>query len=168
MAMFSLPQIIFIFCSAVIIGALIRVVTCHQIFHASMWLIIAFFGISVIYVLLDSPFLAGIQLFIYIGGVAVLTVIAIMVTKGIMRQTRKTQRDPWISFITASTVFFTMVWGILQIPWPDEPLYPVTEGQLALLGKALVDPGGYLLPFEVVSIVMCIVLISSLYLGREV
>ena len=166
--MFSPQQIVFIAFSVIIIGALIRVVTCHQIFHASMWLIIAFLGIAAIYMLLDSPFLAGIQLFIYIGGVAVLTVIAIMVTKSIMRQSGKTQRDSWTSLITALAVFFTMVWGIVQIPWPEEPLYPVTEGQLAQLGSALVDPAGYLLPFEVVSVVMLVVLISSLYLGREV
>lgn len=166
--MFSLQQIVFIIVSAVIIAASIRVVTCHRIFHASMWLIVAFFGIAVIYMFLDSPFLAGIQLFIYIGGVAVLTVIAIMVTKGIMRQSTKTSRDPWTALIMAFAVFFTMVWGIVQIPWPEEPLYAITEDQLTLLGKALVDPAGYLLPFEVVSIVLMVVLISSLYLGREI
>ncbi len=166
--MFSLLQILFILISALIIAAAIRVVTCHRIFHASMWLIVAFFGIAIIYMFLDSPFLAGIQLFIYIGGVAVLTVIAIMVTKGIMRQGAKTTRDPWTSLIMAAAIFFTMVWGIVQIPWPVEPMYPVTEGQLALLGRAMVDPDAYLLPFEVVSIVLVVVLISSLYLGREV
>ncbi len=166
--MFSTQQLVFIAFSTIILGALIRVVTCRKIFHASMWLIIAFFGIAAVYMLLDSPFLAGIQLFIYIGGVAVLTVIAIMVTKGIMRESGKSKRDPLVSFITALALFFTMVWGIIQIPWPEEPLYPVTEGQLALLGKALVDPAGYLLPFEVVSVVLLVVLISSLYLGREV
>ena len=76
--MFSAQQIIFILFSIIILGAAIRVVTCHRIFHASMWLIVAFLGVASVYMLLDSPFLAGIQLFIYIGGVAVLTVIAIM------------------------------------------------------------------------------------------
>ncbi len=166
--MFSLQQSVFIIFSVIILAASIRVVTCHRIFHASMWLIVAFFGIAAVYLFLDSPFLAGIQLFIYIGGVAVLTVIAIMVTKGIMRRSKKTTHDPWTSLIMALAIFFAMVWGIVQIPWPEEPLYAVTEGQLALLGAALVDPAGYLLPFEVVSVVLIVVLISSLYLGREV
>ena len=166
--MFSAQQIIFILFSIIILGAAIRVVTCHRIFHASMWLIVAFLGVASVYMLLDSPFLAGIQLFIYIGGVAVLTVIAIMVTKGMMRQSRKTMHDPWASLVMAAAIFFTMVWSIVQIPWPEEPLYDVTENQLALLGKALVDPAGYLVPFEVVSIILVVVLISSLYLGREI
>jgi NADH-quinone oxidoreductase subunit J len=166
--MFSSQQIIFIVFSFMILVALIRVVTCHRIFHASMWLIVGFFGIAAIYLLLESPFLAGIQVFLYIGGVAVLTVIAIMVTKGIMRQSTKTTHDPWTSLIMAVAIFFAMAWGIVQIPWPEVPLYPVTEEQLALLGNALVDPAGYLLPFEVVSIVLVVVLISSLYLGREI
>jgi NADH:ubiquinone oxidoreductase subunit 6 (subunit J) len=41
------------------------------------------------------------------------------------------------------------------------------EGGLELLGAALVDPSGYLLPFEVVSVMMLVVLIGSLYLGKE-
>ncbi|MDF1513539.1 MAG: NADH-quinone oxidoreductase subunit J [Anaerolineae bacterium] len=165
--MFSSQQITFILFSALILGAAIRVVTCRRIFHASMWLIVAFFGIAAVYLLLDSPFLAGIQLFLYIGGVAVLTVIAIMVTKGIMLQTAHTTHDPWAAAIMALAVFITMTWSIVQIPWPDEPLYAVAPGQLALLGGNLVDPQGFLLPFEVVSLVMVVVLISSLYLGKE-
>lgn len=165
--MFSSQHIIFIIFSILILGALTRVVTCHRIFHASMWLILAFFGTAAVYLMLESPFLAGIQLFIYIGGVAVLTVIAIMVTKGMMRQSTKTTRDPLSALVMAVALFFTMAWTIVQLPLPEEPLFPVTEGQLVELGSALVDPGQYLLPFEVVSVVLVVVLISSLYLGRE-
>jgi len=95
----SVGQIVFVLCAAFAIGAAALVVTSHRIFHAALWLIGSFFGVAALYMLLESPFMAGIQLFLYIGGVAVLTVIAIMVTKGGMRQDRRTTIDPWSSAI---------------------------------------------------------------------
>ncbi|MGC9346665.1 MAG: NADH-quinone oxidoreductase subunit J family protein [Anaerolineae bacterium] len=165
--MISLSQIVFLLFSAVALGAAARVVTSHRVFHAAMWLVGSFFGIAAIYMLLESPFMAGIQLFIYIGGVAVLTVIAIMVTKGIMDEDRRTVNDPWSALIVALSVFGVMVWMIVQVPLPVEPLFPVPEGGIALLGAALVDPAGFLLPFQVVSIMLLVVLLASLFLGRE-
>jgi NADH-quinone oxidoreductase subunit J len=132
-----------------------------------MWLVGSFFGVAAIYMLLESPFMAGIQLFIYIGGVAVLTVIAIMVTKGMMRQDRRTVNDPWSSLVVAVSLFGVMVWMIVQVPLPTEPIFPVSEGGISLLGAALVDPEGFMLPFQVVSIMLLVVLLAALFLGRE-
>jgi len=163
----SAQRLLFLIFGSLALSAAIRVVTSHRIFHAAMWLIISFFGIAAIYLLLESPFMAGIQLFIYIGGVAVLTVIAIMVTKGIMRVDRRMTNEPWVSAMIAASLFAVMVWMIRQIVWPAVPLYSVSDGDLALLGVSLVDPAGYLLPFEVVSLMLLVVLIGALYLGKE-
>lgn len=165
--MITLGQIIFLFFSAIAIGAAVRVVTSHRIFHAAMWLVGAFFGIAAIYMLLESPFMAGLQLFLYIGGVAVLTVVAIMVTKGIMRQDQRSFNYTWSALAVALALFGVMVWMIVQTPLPTEPLFPLPEGSIALLGAALVDPEGFMLPFEVISLMMLAVLLGSLYLGRE-
>ena len=163
----SVQRVLFVIFGALAFGAAVRVVTSHRIFHAAMWLITSFFGIAAIYLLLESPFMAGTQLFIYIGGVAVLTVIAIMVTKGIMRSDRRTTNEPWVSAMIAVSLFAVIVWMIQQIAWPAVPLFSVAAEDLALLGMSLVDPGGYLLPFEVVSLMLLVVLIGALYLGKE-
>jgi NADH-quinone oxidoreductase subunit J len=163
----SFIQLLFIFFSVVAIGAAVRVVTCVRIFHAAMWLIASFFGVAAIYMMLESPFMAGIQLFIYIGGVAVLTVISIMVTKGVMRQDKHTLNDPLSAAAVSLALFGVMVWMILQIPLPLQPAFPVVEDDLTLLGLAMVDADRFLLPFEITSIMLLTVLIGSLYLGRE-
>ncbi len=160
-------QVVFLAVGALALGAAVRVVMSHRVFHAALWLIGSFFGVAALYMLLESPFMAGIQLFLYIGGVAVLTVIAIMVTKGGMRPDRRSTNDPWSSAVVAVALFAVMVWMIIQLPLPAEPASQVHGESLHLLGAALVDPEGYLLPFEVVSVMLLIVLIGSLYLGRE-
>lgn len=163
----SVQRVLFIVFGSLALVAAIRVVTSHRVFHAAMWLIISFFGIAAIYLLLDSPFMAGIQLFIYIGGVAVLTVIAIMVTKGVMRSDRRVTHDPWVAAMIALSLFAVMVWMTRQIVWPAVPLFSVSVEDLALLGVSLVDPSRYLIPFEVVSLMLLVVLIGALYLGKE-
>jgi NADH-quinone oxidoreductase subunit J len=162
-----LDHIVFLVFSVFALIAAIRVVTAHRIFHAGLWLIVCFFGIAVLYMLLESPFMAGVQLMIYIGGVAVLTVIAIMVTKGAMREGQRTVSHSWSAAMIAVSLFLVLAWMTVQLPLPEAPLFPVPEGSLALLGAALVDPGGYLLPFQVVSLMLMIVLIGALYLGKE-
>lgn len=160
-------RILFVLFSIVAIGAAVRVVTCRRIFHAALWLIVSFFSIAAIYMLLESPFMAGVQFFLYIGGVAVLTVIAIMVTKGSMGRNLPVVSDTFASLGIAGMLFAVMVYTILNIPFPEYPLTQVPENSLELLGMALVDPEGFLLPFEVVSIMLLVVLISALYLARE-
>ncbi len=71
-----LGQLIFLIVGCVMVAAAIRVVTSHRIFHAALWLIASFFCVAIVYMLLESPFMASIQLFIYIGGIAVLTVVS--------------------------------------------------------------------------------------------
>ena len=163
----SAQRILFILFGSLALAAAVRVVTSYRIFHAAMWLIISFFGIAAVYLLLESPFMAGVQLFIYIGGVAVLTVIAIMVTKGIMRADRKMTHDPWASAMIALSLFAVIVWMINQVAWPEIPPFSIDEEDLTLLGMTLVDPGGYLLPFELLSLMLLVVLIGALYLGKE-
>jgi len=163
----SLSVVVFLVFAVLAVGAAVRVVLCHRIFHGAMWLIVSFFGVAAIYLLLESPFMAGIQLFIYIGGVAVLTVIAIMVTKGVMAQHQRTLNDPWSAAVVSLALFGVMAWMIVQLPLPEVPMGPLIGDGIQLLGAALVDPEGFLLPFEVVSVMMLVVLVASLYLGRE-
>jgi len=163
-------QIAFLGFAFVSVVAALRVVTSRRVFHAALWLIATFFGVAAVYMLLESPFMAAIQIFLYIGGVAVLTVIAIMVTKGVMREDRRILNRPvaaGVVSLASLALFVTMVWMIIQLPLPEEPVFPVTPGSLSLLGAALVDPEGYLLPFEVVSVMLLAVLVVSLYLGKE-
>ncbi len=160
-------QLVFLIVGCAVVAAAIRVVTSPRIFHAALWLVGSFFGVAIVYMLLESPFMAGIQLFIYIGGIAVLTVVAIMVTKNAMGTNTRTLSNGWAAAIVSVSLFGVMAWTIVQLDLPTEPGMPISGESLALLGAALVDPGGYLLPFEVVSVLLAVVLIGALFLGRE-
>jgi len=59
----------------------LRVVTSRDLVHAVLWLAVALLGTAVLYALLHAPFLAGIQVLTYVGGVVTLMVFGVMVTR---------------------------------------------------------------------------------------
>jgi NADH-quinone oxidoreductase subunit J len=163
----SVSQGLFIATSVVTLGAALMMVAARRVFHSILWMILAFFGVAGFYVLLGASFMAGLQLFIYIGGISVITIIAIMVTRGMMRHHRHTFNDPLTAAPVALLSFAGLTYVILQVPWPTRPLAVVPADDLAFLGEALVDPQGYLLLFEVTSLLLLAVLVGALYIVKE-
>lgn len=70
--------------TVLIIGGGIGTVTSSNLFHAALWLIISLFGVAGFFVLLAAPFLAAIQVLVYIGAIVVLIIFAIMLTRRLM------------------------------------------------------------------------------------
>ena len=165
--MITVQKALFLFFAAMSVGAAFKVVSAREVFHAALWLILMFFGVGALYLLLDAPFMTGLQLFIYIGGVAVLNIMAIMVTRQMMHPTEPIANDPFTAALMALATFGAIVWMILQIPFAVSDLITEPPGRLAMIGEALVDLNGYVLPFEVASLLLLVVLISVMYLARE-
>lgn len=75
------PMIIFGLSSLVTLGAALAVVTHKNILHSAFYLVLSFVGVASIYVLLEAPFIAVVQVLVYIGAIAILIVFAIMLTR---------------------------------------------------------------------------------------
>jgi NADH:ubiquinone oxidoreductase subunit 6 (subunit J) len=165
----SLNQGAFLLVAILALGVAVRIVVARQAFCGALWLTVAFFGVAAIYLFLASPFIAGFQLFVYIGGVAVLDIIAIMVAKGkdMTRERGAALNDPWLAGGVAVSLFGVMAWMIVQLPLPATPVCCIEADELQLLGAAWLDPQRYLLVFEVISVMLLVTLVGSLYLGRE-
>lgn len=172
----TLEKVLFIIFAVITLGAGLRVVTARQLFHAALWMVLSFFGVAALYMLLQFPFMAGLQMFIYIGGIAVLIVVAVMITRQMMEPRETVFNDPLVAASLAFLMFAGLAWLILQpgtpaasqLPWPTEaPVALAADGGLVKLGTLLVSPGAYLIPFEVASVMLVVVLIGALYLGRE-
>ncbi len=74
-------QIIFLLTAAVILGSALMVVTTRNLLHAALWLVVALFGVAVLYAILQANFLAVIQVVVYIGAIAILFIFAVMLTR---------------------------------------------------------------------------------------
>lgn len=164
----TLSHVLFVLFGLMVLGGAIAVVTVRNLFHAALWLMLAFFGMAGLYVLLEAPFFAAAQLFIYMGAIGILIIFAIMLTRAFMRQPMPHANEQWwLAALLAAVLLGVMVFLILQNIRPNIMAEAVPESTIHILGVTLVDPTGYALPFEVASVLLVMALIGAVTIVRE-
>jgi NADH:ubiquinone oxidoreductase subunit 6 (subunit J) len=173
----------------------VAVVVSQNIVRAATWLLFTLCGTAGIYFLLGAAFVGATQLLVYVGGTLVLVVFGVMLTaQGPFIQMRIGVAEWAIATLVGFGLFSVLAISLMTMQAP-RPVHPSTEGgkgaQLigsVALGQALLGvteatpranltglPDGttiprkrvaYLLPFEIVSIHLLVVLIAAAYLAR--
>ncbi|HLX11746.1 MAG TPA: NADH-quinone oxidoreductase subunit J [Bacteroidota bacterium] len=142
------------------------VVFSRNIIYSAFSLLFTFFGVAGIYVLLSADFLAVAQVLIYVGGILVLLLFGVMLTNKVVDVDMKTgtlQTLP-ASIIVAITagslcgVFYVTDWKISH----NTPMYSTTTNAI---GEMFMTT--YILPFEIVSVVLLVALIGAAYIARK-
>jgi NADH:ubiquinone oxidoreductase subunit 6 (subunit J) len=156
---------IFYFLAAFTVWAGAVVVLGRNIVRAAVALIFTFCGMAALYVLLDAEFLAAVQVLIYVGGITILLLFAIMLTSRISSATARVMNDQVVlSAIAAGGLLVGLIYastrGIAALSGP--PRLPETA---PFLGKALLTT--YALPFEVVSILLLAGMVGAIILARK-
>ena len=160
-------QLLFLAVGAVTLVAAILVVTSPRLVHAGLWLILALAGVAVLFVLLENGFLAVVQVAIYIDAIAILIIIVVMLTRAVMRETDPQINRTWVlSGMAALLLFGSLLAIIFQLPAPIRPVLLEPESGLDVLGKALVDVDGFILPFEIASVLLVAALIGAIVVAR--
>ena len=156
---------IFYFLAAFTVWAAAVVVLGKSIVRAAVALIFGFCGMAALYVLLDAEFLAAVQVLIYVGGITILLLFAIMLTSRIGSRTARVVNDQVIlSAITAVGLLVGLIYastsGIAATTGP--PRLPETT---PFLGRALLTT--YALPFEAVSVLLLAAMVGAIILARK-
>lgn len=158
-------QIAFFLVAALTLVAGFMTVTLRNVFHAGLALVGTFFGVAGVYLMLEAEFLAVVQVLIYIGAIAVLILFAVMLTRGLMRNESSNINKQWAwAALAIVTLFLGMFLVILQVPWVQSGTAVYTD-ILPYLGTSLLTT--YLLPFEVVSVLLLATLIGAFIIARE-
>lgn len=164
--------IAFAILSALILGGGLGVVTTRNLVHGALWLILSLLGVAGYFVLLSAPFLAAVQVLVYIGAIAILFVFAVMLTRSMTSLGEVRNRQWWLSAITVVLLFLLLAVGIIFPVWgrgaPGEvTTLSATVGGAAELGAALVAGDGFVLPFEVASILLTAAMIGAIVVARD-
>ncbi len=156
------------------LGGALGVVTMRNLFHAALMLILSLFGVAGLYILLTAPFLAAVQIMLYVAAVAILIIIAIMLTRSLMKAPIAANKQWEVSALIALIVLVSLVAVILQVSggrvrsyWPQEPVGDVPADSITALGASLVDPDRYVLPFEVASVLILAAMIGAIVIVRS-
>jgi len=160
--------IVFWMLSIVILISGMMVVSLKNIFHCALFLVVCLFSVAGIFILLDAEFLAVAQVLIYVGAVAILMIFALMLTSNLAsKKIRQTNENSVVTFFvcliflmaTLTMLYHTDVWNYAK----DQ--IPATESNTMMLGKLLMTK--FMLPFEVVSIVLLAAMIGGIVLARK-
>ena len=160
----------FLFFSFVTLISAVRVVTADNLFHTALWLIATLGGVAALFVLLEAGFLAAVQVLLYIGAIAILIIFAVMLTRGVAT-TGERRLNSWsgLGAVVAVVLMVILAQVINVFPWaaPGGALTAAPADNIETLGKSLVDPAQFVLPFEVASVLLLVALIGSVYVARE-
>jgi len=141
------------------------VVLNNQLVYSAVALLFTLFGVAGLYVFLWADFIAGVQLLVYVGGILVLIIFGIMLTNRIssVRISHKSvQQGVGGAVIIWLFIFLSIV--ILKTPWLNQTAIEPASS-VAQVGKLLLMK--YLLPFEVISVLLLGALIGAATLSRE-
>jgi NADH:ubiquinone oxidoreductase subunit 6 (subunit J) len=151
--------------AALLLASGLGVVLTRNLFHAVLYLAAALVATAGVFLLLGAAFLFGVQLLLYAGGVMTIVVFAIMLTERLVgERVRQTSRNLVNGAIVSAAAFAGVLMFVRQarLPafrrsLPDD----VTPG----LGDVLLTR--YLLPFELLAILLLAALLGALYFARE-
>lgn len=166
----SAMQILFLITAAVTLGGAVMVVTARDLVHMALWLILSLFGVAVMFALLSAPFFSVVQVVIYIGAISILMIFAIMLTRRSMKESGSSVNQGWwLAALLSLILFGGLTW--LLSTWSGFhttlPQLPTGRDMVRELGIALVSPQGYVLPFEVASVLLLAALIGAIVVAWE-
>jgi NADH:ubiquinone oxidoreductase subunit 6 (subunit J) len=151
--------------AGIIICSSIMVVVMKNIFHSALFLVLCFFSVAGIYILLEAEFVAAVQVLIYVGAITVLMIFAIMLTSQIYSPSIKQSNEQVIPalLIVVALLIVTLV-ILAKTTWRINTALP-TEQSTMTIGKSLLTV--YVLPFEVVSVVLLVALVGAIVIAKK-
>lgn len=157
-------DLLFLALSAMLLVSAILVVTLRDIIRCGIALMTSFAALAGIYLMLGNPIVAATQVIVYIGAISVLILFAIMLTQTKNAPTRLVfQTQAWIAAIASVIVGAIIVGAVLTTAWPAETHRLATA--TAEVGRLLFHD--YVLPFEVVSVLLTASVVAAVYMARR-
>ena len=147
-----------------LLASSLAVVLTKNLFHAVLYLAASLVSTGVVFLLLDSPFLFGVQLLLYAGGVVTIVVFAIMLTERLVgERITQTSRHVVNGAVVAAAVFVGVMGFLIQAP-RSAPRPALGADATVAIGRALVGP--FAAPLELLGVLLVIALLGALYFAR--
>jgi NADH-quinone oxidoreductase subunit J len=164
--------IAFYFLAACILGFAVLVISTKETVHSVLFLVLDFLAVAALYVLLNAPFLAAIQILVYAGGIVVLYLFVVMLVN--LRRPAEAHADPRrygklgfllagavLAELAAIAVFSSSMPATLPVPGATMPVVGNTEQVGWLLYTS------YLIPFEIASMLLLVAMIGAIVLAKR-
>jgi NADH-quinone oxidoreductase subunit J len=157
-------DVLFVILAAILLGSALLVVTLRDIIRCGLALTVSFASLAGIYALLGDPLVAATEVLVYIGAISILILFAIMMTQTKNAPTRLVfQTQAWIAAVAAVVIAVVIAATVLTTTWPSGGQRLATS--TADVARMLFSE--YVLPFEVVSVLLTAAVVGAVYLARR-
>jgi NADH-quinone oxidoreductase subunit J len=153
---------------AVLTGASgLLAVTSPRIFHCALWLAVCLGSLAGVYLVLGAEIVALVQLLVYVGAVVVLVIFALTVTEDPARPSRRLDAplSQRVAAAVSGIALAAVLAGTLVYAFGDDTVQvQANQGSARAIGAAVF--GGWILPFELLSVLLLAALIAALAISR--
>ncbi len=154
--------------------AALRVVTTKNVIHAALYLVVVLASIGALYILLAAEFVAAVQILVYIGAIVVLFLFGVMLTRATIGTEAGLDNDQrWTAAVTSVFLLGVLAFVLVDAFGADElpGLEQVSREELTAtrgtgaVGDAIFST--FLVPFEIVSVLLLAALVGAIVLARR-
>jgi NADH:ubiquinone oxidoreductase subunit 6 (subunit J) len=191
----TIESLLFWIFALITCGSAVAVVVAQDVVRMAFWLVMSLGSVAALFFLLGADFLGATQLLIYVGGTVVLLVFGVMLTaSGPYLQIKTSPAEMFLGAGIGGLLLMVLGFSVVGVNWDEEVFGRLAGDQpriaseinqeggtarplgLAFLGlrpdraklsaEGTSDRAGYLLPFEIVSVHLLVVLVGAAYLAR--
>jgi NADH-quinone oxidoreductase subunit J len=165
----EMNHVIFVLFAAIVVVFSILTVTSRRILRAAVSLLFVLVATSGLYFMLNFAFLAAVQLALYAGGIVVLIIFSILLTSHISQKMEAVEmkKSVFTALAVISGIILTLI-TILNYEF-QATTAAAAEINMNVIGKALLsyEADGYVLPFEVISILLLAAMIAAIVIAKK-
>ena len=162
-----MERIVFYILALIMIVAAIASVTSRQMLRSVIYILFVLIGVAGIYFLIDYNFLAAVQLTVYAGGIIVLVIFSVLLVHHIEMELEMAKLSKKILTglvcLIGLGVFLCVIYSTNFIVVENSKTTDVTDIGMGLLSYGA---GGFILPFEVISILLLAAMIGAIIIGK--
>jgi NADH-quinone oxidoreductase subunit J len=149
---------------AMAIGA-VRVVTTKNVVHAALWLMLVLGGVAADYILLAAEFIAVVQVLVYIGAIVVLFLFGIMLTRAPIGHAPDLDNNQRWAALAVGLLLFGVLASVLSKEFGRQHVNATQVQRTADVATSVFRD--YVVPFEVVSVVLLAALVGAVVIARR-
>ena len=160
-----MADFVFILISVLLIISTLGVCMSRNLVHAAVYLFFALFLIAGYYIMLYADFLAAVQVIVYVGGILVLIIFGVMLTNKLEKPSINISSfNQMMAGLLCFLLFAVQCYAILNGDWVNKDNLEIV-GSSEIIGNLILTR--YLLPFEIISILLLGALVGAATIARK-
>jgi len=155
----------YVFAALTVVSAF-AVVFARSLIYSAFSLLFTFMGVAGLYVLLSADFIAVAQIMVYIGGILILLVFGVMLTRQVTDvEIRSGTLRTLPATVVVGLALGTLIVIFIRTKWMQVQTIPDIEGTTMELGELLLTT--FVLPFEVAGILLLVAVMGAALIARR-